>query len=99
MKRCRAGRELRKGSNGVADVRTTGDVGIKEFTQNSAVGEAMLFLKSMMFWGVFGRTIGGVKGREAIHGKRGAVRAGGGFVRGRSVPAVSFEDTGDVRMA
>ena len=61
--------EFGKENNCVSNVGTACDKGIKEFTKESAIGEAVFGLKSSGFFGIFRGTSGGEEVFETIRGQ------------------------------
>ena len=88
---CRRICKFAKGGDRVADVATTGDIGIEEFAEEGAIAKTFGVFKSSVFIGVLRRTSRGVvHGWNGIHGERGDMGRRG-FGRGRGIPAVGFQ--------
>ena len=88
------GGEFAEGDGRVANVRATGDVGVEELAQESAVAKTLLGSEVGMLGCTFNRAGVLIHGRDGLSGKGNGIFGGGGF-RGCG-PAVGFEDTIEV---
>ena len=81
----RAGRELGKGDDGIANIGTTSDIGVEKFAKETTIGKSVFTAKGGVFGSAFIRASVGIHRGGGILGERGDLVSRNGS---RGVPSM-----------